>query len=292
MKRLMDVAIAVFGLIALAPVIIIVAAAVRLHFGRPILFRQLRAGFHGCLFHVCKFRTMNSATNPDGTLASDAQRLTPLGKMIRSWSLDELPQLWNVLIGDMSLVGPRPLLSEYLDRYNAFQARRHEVRPGLTGWAQVNGRNTITWEEKFALDVWYVDNRSFRLDLVILYRTFWQVVSRRGISRQGHATMLPFEGNRRPCKRRRPGQLSYPAGRAQCRRNGQEERIPCGSRYDGLSLGQHMDQRPKILIVGASGHAKVIIDIVEQQGTYEIAGLIDSFREPGMQNNGVYGHRQ
>jgi len=172
-----------------------VALAVRLKLGKPILFRQPRAGFHGCQFELLKFRTMTNARDPQGRLLPDEQRLTPFGRLLRSTSLDELPQLFNVLRGDMSLVGPRPLLMEYLPRYTPEQARRHEVRPGITGWAQVNGRNVLSWEEKFRMDVWYVDNRSIWLDLKILWLTLRSVLARRGISAPGEATMPEFMGS-------------------------------------------------------------------------------------------------
>jgi lipopolysaccharide/colanic/teichoic acid biosynthesis glycosyltransferase len=161
------------------------------------LFRQLRPGREGRPFELTKFRTMTDQRGPDGTLLPDAQRLTALGRFLRRTSIDELPELVNVVRGDMSLVGPRPLLMEYLPRYSAEQARRHEVRPGVTGWTQVNGRNELTWDEKFALDVWYVDHRSTRLDLEILGRTVSQVLSGQGVSAPGHATMEPFRGSRR-----------------------------------------------------------------------------------------------
>jgi len=178
--------------VLLSPVLIVVAFAVRITTGTPILFRQLRPGLGGKPFVIVKFRTMANAS-PLAAL-DDERRLTGLGKFLRSTSIDELPELWNVLKGDMSLVGPRPLMMEYLSRYSPEQARRHEVRPGITGWAQINGRNAITWEEKFRLDVWYVDHRSFFLDMRILLITIWRVLSRHGISSEGHATMPPFEG--------------------------------------------------------------------------------------------------
>ena len=162
--------------------------------GKPVLFRQVRPGWHAAAFQLYKLRTMTDSCDASGRLLPDAQRLTPFGRFLRSTSLDELPELWNVLRGDMSLVGPRPLLMQYLDRYTPEQARRHEVRPGLTGWAQVNGRNAISWEEKFALDVWYVDHVSLRLDLVILLRTVAAVLRRTGISAAGEATMAEFQG--------------------------------------------------------------------------------------------------
>jgi lipopolysaccharide/colanic/teichoic acid biosynthesis glycosyltransferase len=172
-----------------------VAAAVRLRLGSPVLFRQRRPGLHGRPFEMLKFRTMLDATDGAGNPLPDADRLTPLGRFLRATSLDELPELWNVLRGEMSLVGPRPLLMEYLPLYTPEQARRHEVRPGITGWAQVNGRNAISWEEKFRMDVWYVDRRTFALDLKILLLTAKKVVVREGISQQGQATMERFLGS-------------------------------------------------------------------------------------------------
>jgi len=179
----------------LTPVIAAVAVLVRMKLGSPTLFRQRRPGCFGSLFELVKFRSMRDATEPGGQPLPDEQRLTVLGGRLRAWSLDELPTLWNVLRGDMSLVGPRPLLVEYLPLYSEEQARRHEVRPGITGWAQVNGRNAISWEEKFKLDVWYVDNRSFWLDLKILFMTIAKVFRREGISHDGQATMERFTGN-------------------------------------------------------------------------------------------------
>jgi len=190
----MDLVMTAPGLCVLAPLLIIVALVLRLNMGRPILFRQLRPGLHGRPFTLLKFRTMADARGNEGRLLSDAERLTGLGRFLRRTSLDELPELVNVLCGSMSLVGPRPLLMRYLDRYSREQMRRHEVRPGITGWAQVNGRNALTWEEKFKLDLWYVDNRSLRLDLKILWMTAVGVVTGRGISADGHATMPEFVG--------------------------------------------------------------------------------------------------
>lgn len=192
----MDLAIAAPGLCVFAPVLSIVAALVRINMGRPVLFRQLRPGLHGRPFTLLKFRSMADFRVDDDRLLGDAQRLTGLGRFLRRTSLDELPELINVLRGDMSLVGPRPLLLRYLDRYSREQMRRHEVRPGITGWAQVNGRNALTWEEKFDLDLWYVDNRSLSLDLRILWMTVVGVVTGRGISAAGHATMPEFGGYR------------------------------------------------------------------------------------------------
>jgi lipopolysaccharide/colanic/teichoic acid biosynthesis glycosyltransferase len=191
-KRLIDIVASAVALVVLSPIIAVVAVLVALRLGRPVLFVQERPGRNARPFTMYKFRTMTSATGPDGRLLPDAERLTPFGRLLRSTSLDELPELWNILRGDMSLVGPRPLLMAYLPRYSAHQARRHEVRPGLTGWAQVNGRNATTWDERFDLDVWYVDHRSMRLDLQILWKTVQAVVRRNGVSAEGHATMPEF----------------------------------------------------------------------------------------------------
>jgi lipopolysaccharide/colanic/teichoic acid biosynthesis glycosyltransferase len=192
----MDIVGAVVGLVLLAPVMAVIAILIWWKLGRPILFVQLRPGLHGRPFRLYKFRTMSDARDADGHLLPDAQRLTGLGRFLRATSLDELPELWNVVKGDMSLVGPRPLLMEYLPLYTAEQARRHEVKPGLTGWAQVNGRNALSWEEKFALDVWYVDNRSFLLDCRIVWMTLLKVIRREGITAPGEATMPKFTGSR------------------------------------------------------------------------------------------------
>lgn len=195
MKRLFDLVLAATGLLALAPVLAGVALAVRVNLGRPVLFRQVRPGLGGRPFTMLKFRTMRDAMGPDGAPLPDAERLTRLGRFLRATSLDELPELWNVLKGEMSLVGPRPLLMEYLPLYTPEQARRHEVRPGITGWAQVNGRNAIGWDEKFRLDVWYVDHRSFWLDVKILLLTLKKVFVREGISQPGRATAERFRGS-------------------------------------------------------------------------------------------------
>lgn len=194
-KRACDILGAATALLMLAPLLILLASAVRFALGTPILFRQRRPGLHGCPFELIKFRTMTGETDGQGALLPDERRLTRFGRWLRATSLDELPELWNVLKGDMSLVGPRPLLMEYLPRYSIEQARRHEAKPGLTGWAQVNGRNALSWEEKFRLDVWYVDQQSILLDLRILLMTFWQILARKGISADGHATMPPFRGS-------------------------------------------------------------------------------------------------
>lgn len=197
LKRVFDVIAAAAGLIALSPVMAAVAAVILIREGRPVVFRQVRPGLGGRPFEMVKFRTMSNAMGADGRPLPDAQRLTRLGAFLRASSLDELPELWNVLNGDMSLVGPRPLLMQYLPLYSPEQARRHEVRPGVTGWAQINGRNAISWDEKFRLDVWYVDHRSFWLDLKIIALTVIRVFRREAISAEGHATMPPFEGARR-----------------------------------------------------------------------------------------------
>lgn len=196
MKRLLDFAGAAIGLVLLSPVLVVVAVLIRRQMGAPVLFRQTRPGLHGKPFQMVKFRTMRDAVDPQGNPLPDAERLTKLGRFLRASSLDELPELWNVLKGEMSLVGPRPLLMEYLPLYSPEQARRHELRPGVTGWAQVNGRNAISWEQKFALDVWYVDNQSLWLDLKIIWLTFRKVFKREGISAAREATMPKFNGPR------------------------------------------------------------------------------------------------
>ena len=194
MKRLFDFSAAALGLLLLALPLLVLTLLVRRKLGRPAFFRQVRPGRHGRPFQMVKFRTMTDARGPDGALLPDADRLTPFGRFLRGSSLDELPELWNVLRGDMSLVGPRPLLMEYLPRYNARQARRHEARPGITGWAQVNGRNALSWEEKFEQDVWYVDHRSMVLDLKILCLTVSQMIRPKGVNAEGHVTMPKFHG--------------------------------------------------------------------------------------------------
>lgn len=194
MKRLFDIIVSLFALIVLSPVLFVVSRKVAKNLGSPVLFKQKRPGSHGVAFEMLKFRSMRDATDENGKLLPDSERLTPFGEKLRSSSLDELPGLWNVLKGDMSLVGPRPLLVEYLPLYSKEQARRHNVRPGITGWAQVNGRNAISWEDKFKLDVWYVDNQSFLLDIKVLFITFKKVFIRDGISAEGQATMSKFTG--------------------------------------------------------------------------------------------------
>jgi sugar transferase EpsL len=195
LKRVLDLIGASVALVVLSPLLAVIAVAVRVRMGSPVLFRQERPGRGGHPFLMTKFRTMTDRRGPDGELLPDAERLTGFGRFLRRTSIDELPELLNVVRGDMSLVGPRPLLMEYLPLYSAEQSRRHEVRPGITGWAQVNGRNAVSWDEKFALDVWYVDHRSTRLDLEILGRTISQVFSGDGVSAPGHATMEPFRGS-------------------------------------------------------------------------------------------------
>ena len=194
-KRFFDFSAAAFGLLVLALPLLLLALLVRRKLGSPVFFRQVRPGLHGQPFEMVKFRTMTDERNAQGELLPDSERLPAFGRFLRSSSLDELPELWNVLKGQMSLVGPRPLLMEYLPLYTPEQYRRHEVRPGVTGWAQVNGRNAISWEEKFALDVWYVQNQSFWLDLKILFLTVKKVLIKDGISAAGEATMAKFTGS-------------------------------------------------------------------------------------------------
>jgi lipopolysaccharide/colanic/teichoic acid biosynthesis glycosyltransferase len=193
-KRVFDLLLSGGALILLSPLLILLAIVVRIFLGSPVIFRQARPGLCGQLFDCMKFRTMTDARDETGQLLPDAHRLTTLGRFLRSTSLDELPELFNVLSGEMSLVGPRPLLASYVARYSAEQMRRHEVKPGITGWAQINGRNALDWDRKFELDLWYVDHQSFWLDLSILARTLWQVACRHGIAKPGHATMPEFLG--------------------------------------------------------------------------------------------------
>ena len=194
-KRLLDIIVATAALLLLSPLMVLIGILVRFDLGSPVLFRQLRPGRDTKAFRMVKFRTMRDAQDAAGQPLSDAERLTRFGRFLRATSLDELPELWNVLKGDMSLVGPRPLLMEYLPRYSMEQLRRHELRPGITGWAQVNGRNALGWPEKLALDIWYVDHQTFWLDLKILMLTVFKVVARDGISAAGEATMPKFQGN-------------------------------------------------------------------------------------------------
>ena len=196
MKRLIDFTVALVALIVALPILLICALLIRLFIGKPVLFKQTRPGLKAKPFNMVKFRTMTNERDEHGNLLPDEKRLTRLGKFLRSTSLDDLPELWNVLNGDMSLVGPRPLLMEYLDLYTDEQARRHEARPGITGWAQVNGRNAISWEQKFNLDVWYVDNQSMWLDIKIIFMTAKKVLVREGISASGEATMSKFKGSK------------------------------------------------------------------------------------------------
>ena len=195
LKRLLDIIIASIALILLSPLYAFVAYKVKKNLGSPVLFRQVRPGLHGKPFEMIKFRTMKDAVDADGNPLPDSERLTPFGKMLRSTSLDEMPELWNVIKGDMSVVGPRPLLTEYLPLYSAEQAKRHHVRPGMTGHAQVNGRNAIGWEEKFKLDTWYVENQSTRLDFKIMFKTVHKVLAKDDISAEGEATMTKFTGS-------------------------------------------------------------------------------------------------
>ena len=194
LKRAFDIAASASALIVLSPVLAITAHKVKKELGSPVLFRQTRPGLHGMPFEMVKFRTMKDAVDQNGNPLPDSERLTDFGKKLRASSLDELPELWNVLKGDMSLVGPRPLLMEYLPLYNAEQAKRHNVRPGVTGYAQVNGRNSLSWEEKFKLDTWYVENQSFLLDIKILLKTVKKVIIKDGINEVGEATMSKFTG--------------------------------------------------------------------------------------------------
>lgn len=195
LKRLLDIIIASIALILLSPLYAFVAYKVKKNLGSPVLFRQVRPGLHGKPFEMIKFRTMRDALDAQGNPLPDSERLTPFGKMLRSTSLDEMPELWNVIKGDMSIVGPRPLLTEYLPLYNQEQAKRHDVRPGMTGHAQVNGRNAISWEEKFKLDTWYVENQSTLLDFKIMFKTVHKVLAKDDISAEGEATMTRFTGS-------------------------------------------------------------------------------------------------
>ena len=193
-KRIFDITLTLIGALFLSPVFLLTAVMVKIKLGSPLFFKQVRPGLNGEIFNMVKFRTMTNECDTDGNLLSDEIRLTKFGQFLRSTSLDELPGLWSVLKGDMSLVGPRPLLVEYLPLYSEKQSRRHEVKPGITGWAQVNGRNAISWDEKFELDVWYVDNQSFWLDIKILWLTVKKVTMRDGISQNNHVTAAAFKG--------------------------------------------------------------------------------------------------
>jgi lipopolysaccharide/colanic/teichoic acid biosynthesis glycosyltransferase len=196
LKRIIDIIGSLIGLVVASPIIVVISIIIYITMGRPIFFKQVRPGLKGKPFVIYKFRTMLDLRDEKGNLLPDEKRLTTIGKFLRNTTLDELPEFWNVLKGDMSLVGPRPLLMEYLDRYTPEQARRHNVKPGMTGWAQINGRNAITWEEKFKLDVWYVDNWNILLDLKIIFLTILKVLKREGISAEGHATMPEFMGSK------------------------------------------------------------------------------------------------
>ncbi len=193
-KRLFDIFVSLIALLLLSPVWLFTAVLIAKNLGRPVLFRQKRPGKKGKIFEMVKFRSMLDATDKNGQPLPDEQRMTPFGTKLRSTSLDELPELWNVLKGDMSLVGPRPLLVDYLTKYTPEQARRHDVKPGITGYAQVNGRNAVSWQERFEMDVWYVDNQSFWLDIKILLQTVKTVLKKDGVNQEGHVTMAPFEG--------------------------------------------------------------------------------------------------
>ena len=196
MKRVFDFIVTLIAILLLGIVILLIALLVRINMGKPVFFRQKRPGLNGKSFYICKFRTMSVAYGEDGLLLPDSKRITKLGTFLRKWSLDELPQLLNILKGEMSLVGPRPLLVEYLQLYTPYQARRHEVKPGITGWAQVNGRNALNWDARFKLDVWYVDHQSFRLDMKIIFLTIWKILKREGINQPGQTTMEIFRGDK------------------------------------------------------------------------------------------------
>ena len=195
MKRFFDLLVSLLLMILLSPLMLVIAILVRIKLGRPVLFSQARPGLHGKLFNIYKFRTMHDLYGPDGQLLPDGERLTSFGRFLRASSLDELPELFNVIKGEMSLVGPRPLLPAYLERYTPEQARRHDVLPGITGWAQINGRNALSWEDKFKLDLWYVDHHSLWVDLKILVITLWKAIKREGISTPGNATAPEFMGS-------------------------------------------------------------------------------------------------
>lgn len=203
-KRIMDYILALPILIILSPILIITSIIIRISLGKPVIFKQDRPGYKGSIFTIMKFRSMRDKRDESGNLLPDEERLTRLGRFIRSYSLDELPELMNILKGDMSLVGPRPLLVEYLDRYTPEQACRHDVLPGITGWAQVNGRNALTWEDKFDLDLWYVDHWSLGLDIKILLMTLWKVIKKEGVSHPGNATMEKYMGTAKPSDKAQP----------------------------------------------------------------------------------------
>lgn len=242
LKRSLDISVALAGLILLSPMLLLLVLLVRMKLGSPVLFRQQRPGRQGKPFLLLKFRTMTDSRDADGMLLPDEQRLTRLGQLLRNTSLDELPELWNVLRGEMSLVGPRPLLMQYLDHYTPEQARRHDVRPGITGWAQVNGRNAISWDKKFELDVWYVENQSLWLDLRILWLTVWNVLLRKGIAADDHATMPEFLGSQ--------------------------------DAFEENGAGDS----PGVLVLGAGGHGKVVISTLRALG-YHVAAVYDDNRQ-------------
>ncbi|MCC7419051.1 MAG: NeuD/PglB/VioB family sugar acetyltransferase [Planctomycetaceae bacterium] len=271
-KRWLDLALTGMALVMLAGPMLVLAALVRWRLGSPILFRQTRPGLGGRLFAMVKFRTMTDARDADGRLLPDHVRLTRFGRLLRATSLDELPELWNVLRGEMSLVGPRPLLVEYLDRYTPEQARRHETLPGITGWAQVNGRNALGWEEKFALDVWYVDHLSLALDLRILLMTVLKVLVRDGVSAAGHATAPVFLGSTPQSApgglgaAQSPATVCFPA-----------KSLPAPSQARRLQAGPARENLP-VVVLGAGGHAKVVVSLLRSCG-YEVGGLYDDRRE-------------
>ncbi len=194
-KRMFDLSAALLALLLIWPFLLLIYVVLRIMIGSPVMLRQRRPGFMGKPFIICKFRTMTEQRDANGSLLPDEQRITPVGRILRSLSLDELPEIWNVLKGDMSVVGPRPLIMPYLERYTPEQARRHEVMPGITGWVQINGRNDLAWEEKFKLDVWYVDHQSFKLDMYIIAKTFLKVLRREGISSEGYVSAPEFMGS-------------------------------------------------------------------------------------------------
>lgn len=270
-KRWLDLALSCSVLAALALPMVVLAVLVRWRLGAPVLFRQTRPGLGGRLFEMVKFRSMTDARNAEGQLLPDNVRLTRFGRLLRATSLDELPELWNVLRGEMSLVGPRPLLVEYLDRYTPEQSRRHETLPGVTGWAQVNGRNALSWEEKFALDVWYVDHVSLALDLRILLKTVLKVLVREGVSAAGHVTAPVFLGSEPrnsagDAVAAAPPSVRFPSNS-----------IPAVSQARRLNEDTDRTRQP-VVVLGAGGHAKVVVSLLRSCG-YEVAGLYDDRSE-------------
>ena len=255
-KRVLDLIVAAALLLLLAPVLAAVAAVVRVWFGSPVLFRQVRPGYRGRRFTLYKFRTMTDVQDAQGRLLPDEARMTRWSRLLRATSLDELPELWNVLRGEMSLVGPRPLLVEYLERYSPEQARRHNVRPGITGWAQTNGRNAIDWDTKLALDVWYVDHQSLWLDVKILLLTVIQVLGRQGITAAGHATAPEFQGN--------------------------AKKTACADIY-----GDHGSEEDEaVVVIGGGGHVKVVVSTLQAAG-HRVAGIVDN--DPSKWNQRILG---